>query len=293
MGRHLPLGPLREVGMAFRCGVIATRGLSWAVLIGALVVGAWGCGSSRTGFDPPSASSGSRSGSGDDGGSDSDGSTIPITDGSIPILGDGFAGDAVASSTSANGSFTAPDCSGCKFPDSNAPSCGASSPVIKIVYPLDGVLLPPNMSTLSVQWTPFGKYMMYEVDFSNSVTDTRIVTKCSAQTMDTGQPAAASGGCELALNAGLWSFLSTPNRGGVPVKITVRGSTDGKCASTSANSVSASFAEQDLLGDIYYWKSTVTSTGTGGQIWVKSFGDSTAEQQITGPGGWGLHAPAK
>jgi len=45
------------------------------------------------------------------------------------------------------------------------------------------------------------------------------------------------------------------------------------------------FAEEDLLGDIYYWKSTVTSTGTGGQIWVKSFGDLTPEQQITGPNG--------
>jgi hypothetical protein len=33
-----------------------------------------------------------------------------------------------------------------------------------------------------------------------------------------------------------------------------------------------------VLGAIYYWKSTASANGTGGQIWVKSFGDSVPEQ---------------
>jgi hypothetical protein len=183
------------------------------------------------------------------------------------------------------GTFVAGDCAGCKFPDKNATSCSSSAPAIQVRYPIDGVLLPPNMATISVQWTPFGGYSTYEVDFANSTTDVRIITKCSAQTMDTSETPAQSGGCEFVLNSGLWNFLSNPNRGGSAVTATVRGTTDGKCASTSANSVRMLFAEEDLLGDIYYWKSLVASTGTGGQIWVKSFGDLTPEQQITGPNG--------
>src|SRR5216683_2966381 len=71
-----------------------------------------------------------------------------------------------ASNPAAHGTFMGVDCSNCMFPDVNAPRCSSSSP-INVVYPLDGTLLPPNMDTLSVQWTPFrGGYRLYEVDFS-------------------------------------------------------------------------------------------------------------------------------
>jgi hypothetical protein len=42
-----------------------------------------------------------------------------------------------------------------------------------------------------------------------------------------------------------------------------------------------------VTGAIYYWKSTVSANGTGGQIWRKSFGDTNAEEQITNTGGLG------
>ncbi len=190
-----------------------------------------------------------------------------------------------ADASSAKGSVTAPDCPGCTFPDKNAPSCAGSAPAIKVVYPIDGVLVPPNMNVMSVQWTPFGGYQTYEVDFSNSITDTRIITKCSTQTKDTAQPSAPSGGCEAIVDQATWISMEAANRAGFPVTITVRGTTDGTCASTSANSVNMSFAQEDVLGAIYYWKSTVTSNGTGGQIWEKSFGDANPEKQVTGTGG--------
>ncbi|MGO9835643.1 MAG: hypothetical protein ACLP1X_15665 [Polyangiaceae bacterium] len=188
--------------------------------------------------------------------------------------------------SSADATFTAPDCAGCTFPALGASSCAATAPPIKLVYPVDGVLVPPNMGVISVQWTPFGSaYSEFEVDFENSITDTRIITKCATETVDTGQPPAPSGGCELDLTAQEWAVLVDANRGGEAVTITVRGTTNGTCASTSEDSVKMSFASQDLLGAIYYWKSTVSSNGTGGQIWVKSFGDSNPEQQVTGTGG--------
>jgi hypothetical protein len=221
---------------------------------------------------------GGSSGASADGGAGGDGGGINF--------GDDAGAGALPDASSARATLTAPDCPGCKFPAIGAPSCASSAPPIKLVYPIDGVLLPPNMSVISVQWTPFGTtYKQFEVDFENSITDTRVITKCATQTVDTGQPPTASGGCELAVDPQTWALLANANRGGSQVTVTVRGTTDGSCASASDNSVRIAFASEDLLGAIYYWKSTVTSNGTGGQIWVKSFGDQNPEQQVTGNSG--------
>jgi hypothetical protein len=187
------------------------------------------------------------------------------------------------------GSFTGPDCmgGGCgNFPGDNAPPCNNIPATPTIVYPPDGVLLPPNMSVISVQWTPFpgsGPITLYELDFSNGNTDVRITTKCTTQLMDTAN--VATGGCELKLDPAMWDFIAKSNRGGDNVKITVRATTDGTCATPSANSVSVAFAQDDLNGAVYYWKSTTTiGVGVGGQIWAKQFGNSIPEEQMTGPG---------
>jgi hypothetical protein len=187
-----------------------------------------------------------------------------------------------AGPSTAIGTFTAPDCPGCKFPNKNATSCDANAPTIAVAYPLDGVLLPPNLNALSIQWTPYGGYSTYELDFSNALTDMRIITKCTSQTMDTGQPSTVSGGCEMVLRSGVMTFLTSANRGGDPITLNVRGTTDGKCASSSPKSVTLSFANADMFGAVYYWKSTASVNGVGGQIWAKDFGDARAERQVTG-----------
>jgi hypothetical protein len=184
------------------------------------------------------------------------------------------------------GKINAPDCAGCKFPDLNAPPC-AGAPPIKLVYPNDTVLLPPNMNLISVQWTPFGgPFTRFEVDFTSSPnTDWRIITACSNQTTDMQAGGTPSGGCELTVDPVSWGRLVQANRGTGPVAITVRGTTNGTCASTSSNAVNVSWAEEDLLGTYYYWKSTVTGGsmgGVGGQIWMKEFGNlGMQEQDVT------------
>jgi hypothetical protein len=180
-----------------------------------------------------------------------------------------------------HGSFTTPDCPGCTFPGAGAMSCGGSDTDPQVVYPNDGVLLPPNMNTISIQWMPGTGNTTFEVDLSNPATDVKIVTKCKA-TVDTR--GAMSGGCQLDLNGPMWDFVAKSNKGGDPVKVTVQGSSNGTCASPGMNSVGLSFAEQDVTGGIYYWKSTVSASGTGGQIWRKEFASATAEEQITGTG---------
>jgi hypothetical protein len=66
------------------------------------------------------------------------------------------------------------------------------------------------------------------------------------------------------------------------VTITVRGTTDGKCATTSTNQTHLNIAEEDLVGTDYYWKSQVSPKGIGGQVWGHAFGDlTTPERDVT------------
>ena len=99
------------------------------------------------------------------------------------------------------GSFTAPDCQNCPaFPPSPAPVCAAGTATPTLVYPPDGVLLPPNMENFSIHYLPAAGATEYEVDFENAGTDVRILhRKCNPQPMDSrGNP---SGGCVLDLDA--------------------------------------------------------------------------------------------
>jgi hypothetical protein len=193
-----------------------------------------------------------------------------------------------------HGVFQGPDCpaGGCAtFPGDTAPQCSQTNITPQIYYPNDGVLLPPNMEVIAVHWTPFPggppalPIQEFELDFSNAATDVRVVTTCATQLMDTASPApGATGGCEYKLDSNVWDFIAKSNRGGDAVKVSVRATTDGMCATSSTNSVNIAFADQDLNGGIYYWKSTISSSGTGGQIWAKAFGNAMPEEQITGNG---------
>jgi WD40-like Beta Propeller Repeat len=171
------------------------------------------------------------------------------------------------------GSFTDADCSGCAaFPAPGAPACtGTGAP--SIVYPPDGVMLPPNLEMLSIQYLPGAAYTDFEIDFESASTTVALEHKCA-------QP--VNGGCVVTLDPATWDFIARSNRGGA-VTLSVRGTADGSCATVSSNQVKLSFAEGDVAGALYYWKSSISANGVGGQVWRKSFGDTTAEAQVTGP----------
>jgi hypothetical protein len=268
-----------------------------AMILTSIAVGVMdGCGAQQTPFGDDSGVTGPSGSSGGSSGASTGGLGTANPDGSSSIiitLPDGATQVVEAGGSSSGpitpmpiGKITAPDCNGCKFPDLNAPPC-TGAPPIKVVYPNDTVLLPPNMNVISVQWTPFGsQFIRFEVDFTSSPnTDWRVVTACSNQTTDMQAGGAPSGGCELTVDPVSWGRLVQANRGVGPVAITVRGTTNGTCASTS-NAVNVSWADEDLLGTYYYWKSTVTGGGgmggVGGQIWMKVFGDlGMMEQDVT------------
>ncbi len=188
--------------------------------------------------------------------------------------GDGGAGDGDLWGTDGGKTVhTDYPCTGCpNFPPLPAPACDPSvlGPA-EVAYPLDGLLLPPNMNVLEVQFVPPAKATLYEVDFENSVTDVRVETLCSP-VPDVRK--GASKGCGVTLPQGAWNDIANTNREGDPVHITVRATVDGSCVSTSTTKVDVSFAKEDLAGGIYYWQSAVYG-GIGGKtggIYSHDFG---------------------
>ena len=270
------------------------RGLPALVVVVAFA--AHGCGTQATTPFVDAADGGeTSSGGGGSGSASSSGASGSGSGGIVILPGDGGMsgpGGGGGSSSGAGGSSNAvgtaiePDCPApCAFPPGGAPACASSATAIRIVYPPDTVLLPPNLNVVSVQWTPYGSpYTRFSVDFSNPATGTdwHIVTNCTNQTTNTQTaPPSPSGGCEVQIDPASWNAIVAANRGAGPVTVTVRGTTDGKCTSSSSP-IQMSFAEEDLLGTYYYWKSTVSSAGIGGQIWAKTFGDlADAEKDVT------------
>ncbi len=237
----------------------------WSVpgfgLVLALVVAAAAaaCGSSGSGANGSS--------NGGNGGSAADAGNSGGSGGGSAAAG-GNAGTGGSSGTTSNY-----PCKGCQpFPGPTAPTCPASSlgnP--KVAYPPDGVLLPPNMNVLEVQFVPPQGATLFEVDFDNSITHVKVETKCNAITPVRG---GASTGCGVTLPQGAWNDIANTNRDGDPVKVTVRATANGQCVTTSADKISINFAKEDLTGGIYYWQSATYGgvAGTTGGIYYHDFG---------------------
>jgi hypothetical protein len=226
------------------------------------------------GHAPPVDGSAADGTGGSDGPVNSDGPTFGGSSGGGSGGGDAAgnaAGDAPSDAPPSTSSYVCDSCAA--FPPMGATSCtpqtlGAPT----LVYPPDGVLLPPNMNVLEVQWVPPSGATLFEVDFANAVTDVRVETPCNAITTVRG---AANVGCGLALSPAEWSNIADVNRDGDPVKVTVRATPAGlQCVTASPQSASISFAKDDLTGGIYYWQSATYGgvAGTTGGIYYHDFG---------------------
>jgi hypothetical protein len=169
-------------------------------------------------------------------------------------------------------------CDGCApFPGSDAGTCQPSTlgdPTL--VYPPNGVLLPPNMNVLEVQWLPPAGATLFEVDFTNGVTDVRVETPCNP--VPAVRSAADGGtvysGCSITLPQQAWNDIANTNRDGDPVQVVVRATAGGGCVTASQQSVSIMFAKDNLTGGIYYWQSVLYGqvAGTAGGIFYHDFG---------------------
>ena len=191
-----------------------------------------------------------------------------------PANGDGGNGDAALDQTLGLGDAAQVfPCDGCgPFPPLGTTTCAPNvlGPS-KLVYPVDGLLLPPNMNVLEVQFVPPQGATEFEVDFENAVTDVRVQTFCNAVPDVRG---GASKGCGLTLPQLAWNDIANANRDGDALNVSVRATINGSCVTTSAENVNLWFAKNDLAGGIYYWQSA-TFGGVGGKtggIYTHDFG---------------------
>jgi hypothetical protein len=127
-----------------------------------------------------------------------------------------------------------------------------------LVYPNDGVLLPPNLRKLEVHFLPGAGNTLFELSFHNDLTDILVYLRCN--------PLAS--GCLYAFEPRVWHWIAETNRGGAPLAVSIRG-TDGTAVGQSTP-IAVAFSQDDLHGALYYW---TTSNGTG--IMRYDFGSAT------------------
>ncbi len=127
-------------------------------------------------------------------------------------------------------------------------AAGTKGIPLSLAYPPEGVLLPPNLMELEVQWLPAGGQKYFEVSFKNTGTDIRIYTTCAVKIGTTG--------CGFTPSATQWKAIVGALKGYEPAKVSVRG-TDASFLSVGvSNTRSVSVAEEEIMGGLYYWNAT-------------------------------------
>ena len=120
-----------------------------------------------------------------------------------------------------------------------------------LVYPNDGVLLPPNVNQIEIHYMP-GKSTgeLYEISLLGPYSEYRYYTRCYAD------PAKfVKDTCALELAPDTVRVIAESNRGAGPLQLTVRGSDEhGKVGASATASIE--FAADAVHGAITYWTAT-------------------------------------
>jgi hypothetical protein len=136
-----------------------------------------------------------------------------------------------------------------KFTGSNSATLAPT-----LVYPNDGVMLPPNMRQLEVHFMPGTKTgELYEISMLSDFSEYRAYTRCYA---DPKKFLAAT--CVFDIDPDTLDVIAESNGGTGPVTLAVRG-TDETSVGSSAN-FSVQFAADRVDGAIYYWTTTQSQT---------------------------------
>ncbi|MBI5538051.1 MAG: PD40 domain-containing protein [Deltaproteobacteria bacterium] len=116
-----------------------------------------------------------------------------------------------------------------------------------VVYPSDGVMMPPNINTIDIQFSAGSGNDLFEVRLESTTVNVRFYTKCTS----------VGSGCSLKLDMATFAPIAGKAAGQDPIMITVRG-TDQASHSTIGKSapVALHIAETMMLGGIYYWNAS-------------------------------------
>jgi hypothetical protein len=131
---------------------------------------------------------------------------------------------------------------GALFPGDGSSGTAPAAPTL--VYPNDGVMVPPNLGKLELHFKPGAGNTVFELRFQNALLDIKVYLTCSTP---------MNGGCIYLPDPMLWSWLSSTARGGDSVQWSIRGTNAAGTAVGQSATMSLAFAPDDLSGGIYYW----------------------------------------
>jgi hypothetical protein len=123
----------------------------------------------------------------------------------------------------------------------------ANGGALNIVYPPNGVMLPPNTNSIEFHFIPAPGQTLFRLTFHAPTTNLQIFTGCTA----------LGPGCVYTPDATFWSELVQYARGTAPVTYTiegVNGASPGAVGSSASQTLL--FSEQNIRGGIYYWNTT-------------------------------------
>ncbi|MBS2026406.1 MAG: hypothetical protein JST54_00760 [Deltaproteobacteria bacterium] len=117
----------------------------------------------------------------------------------------------------------------------------------QIVYPPNGVLVPPNMNSLEFHFIPGAGQTLFKLELHSPTATMDIYTGCTA----------VGSGCVYSTGATFWSQFVNTARGTAPVTYTISGvnGTSPGAVGTSAQQTIA-FSDQDITGGIYFWNTS-------------------------------------
>jgi hypothetical protein len=141
----------------------------------------------------------------------------------------------------------------------------------QLVYPNDGVLVPPNLNGIEVHYRR-GSAMnaLFEIAFASESTDVRVYTRCEP----------LEDGCVYRPDATVWRQIAETNRGLSGVTVNVRGTDDAGTGVGKSAAVKLTFSKDDVRGGLYYWSTTLKSI----LRWDFGSTSQTAAETVVSPG---------
>ena len=117
-----------------------------------------------------------------------------------------------------------------------------------LVYPNDGVLLPPNLGTFEIHFLPGAQpNELYEISLQSTFSDERFYTRCYADPTQF-----VGGACVQELDAATVNILFESNRGQDAIQLSVRGANEAGQFGQAAQA-SIQIASDSVNGAVYYW----------------------------------------
>jgi hypothetical protein len=136
-----------------------------------------------------------------------------------------------------------------------------------LVYPNNGVILPPNIQALEVHWQPgSAQNTLFQLAFQSNTLNVTTYTRCGQM---------VNGGCVFALDPNTYSYVANSSAGGQPVNLTVSGSDDAGTGFGQSAKFQVQFSQENVNGGLYYW----TVSGNTGIMRV-DFGATTIKPTL-------------